>query len=400
MKKVYFLIILSVFFTGGCRAFDFGRAEINKILFINAIGIDKANDGSDDIVVTAVSKNIEATTGERDGSSESKTNANIFTSRGMTTFEAARNLSAYSDKKVFYGHVEYILIGESAAKDNILEYLDFFFRIFAARLNTKVLIVKDGSSHDIIKNMADEDIFIGDLLKSLLDEKKELSISDEIQIIQIMNMFDNIYMSPYIPCIEMKSYENDNPNEKKSKDRLQLAGFALFKEEKMFEYITDKMARGFNWIRGKVDSGVIVVKDPSGESISLKIIDARTKIIPKLSKGNLDVTIEVYFFTNVSDIKGTKDIFKKETLDYLEEQQENIIKKEIMEILSFAQKNNMDFFPISDEVYHKYPVFWEGIKDSWSEVFPKLKISVEAESVINRTYDIKEPIKSGYGVKE
>jgi len=177
-------------------------------------------------------------------------------------------------------------------------------------------------------------------------------------------------------------------------------GFALFKGEKLSEYIKDNMARGLNWVRGKVDSGIIVVKDPSGQSVSLKITDAKTKVMPKLSQGDLDITIKVYFSTNVSDIKGTKNIFEKRTLDYLKEQQEHIVKKEIMEILSFAKENNMDIFPISDEVYHKYPVFWEGIKDSWSEVFPKLKISVEAESVINRTYDIKEPIKSGYGVKE
>ena len=60
----------------------------------------------------------------------------------------------------------------------------------------------------------------------------------------------------------------------------------------------------------------------------------------------------------------------------------------------------MDIFPISYEVYRKYPVLWESIKNDWNKIFPDLKISVNIDSVINRTYDIEEPIRSGYGVEK
>lgn len=400
MKKLIVLIFISLFLTAGCTKYSFGRTEINKILFVNAVGIDKAEDGSEDIIVSSATKNINPASGSREGSSGSKTKTNILTSRGATTAEAIRDLSAYSDKRVFYGHAEYILIGEEAAKDEILKYMDFFARDHEIRLNSKVLIVKGYTALNTLRKIGDEDVFVGDLLESLLSNQDKLSISDEINLVDIMNMFDYTYMSPYIPCIEIKSGNYENPSEQGRKDRLKLSGFALFKGEKLFGYITDKMARGFNWVRGKIKSGIIIVKEPGGQSVSLEIIESKTKIIPKLTDGKLNIAINIKLSSNVMDIKGTKNIFKKDILNFLEKQQEEEVKKEVQDILSFAKENNMDIFPISYEVYRKYPVLWESIKNDWNKIFPDLKISVNIDSVINRTYDIEEPIRSGYGVEK
>ncbi|MCQ1530156.1 Ger(x)C family spore germination protein [Lutispora saccharofermentans] len=400
MKKLTVLIFISLFLTAGCTKYNFGRTEINKILFVNAVGIDKAEDGSDDIIVSSATKNIKPASGSIGESSDSKTKANILTSRGATNAEAIRNLSAFSDKRVFYGHAEYILVGENAAKDDMLKYIDLFNRDHEIRLNSKVLIVKGNTALCALREIGNEDIFVGDLLESLLSNKDKLSISDEIHIVDTMNMFDYPYMSPYIPCIEIVSGNYEDSGEQSNIDRLKLSGFALFKGEKLFGYITDRMARGFNWVRGKIRSGIIVVKEPGGQSVSLEITESKTKIIPKLTGGKLSIAINIRLSTNVISIKGTKNIFKKDILDYLENQQEETVKKEAEDILSFAKENNMDIFPISYEVYRKYPVLWESIKNDWNKIFPDLKISVNIDSVINRTYDIEEPIRSGYGVEK
>lgn len=400
MKKLTVLIFISLFLTAGCTKYNFGRTEINKILFVNAVGIDKAEDGSDDIIVSSATKNIKPASGSIGESSDSKTKANILTSRGATNAEAIRNLSAFSDKRVFYGHAEYILVGENAAKDDMLKYIDLFNRDHEIRLNSKVLIVKGNTALCALREIGNEDIFVGDLLESLLSNKDKLSISDEIHIVDTMNMFDYPYMSPYIPCIEIVSGNYEDSGEQSNIDRLKLSGFALFKGEKLFGYITDRMARGFNWVRGKIRSGIIVVKEPGGQSVSLEITESKTKIIPKLTGGKLSIAINIRLSTNVISIKGTKNIFKKDILDYLENQQEETVKKEAEDILSFAKENNMDIFPISYEVYRKYPVLWESIKNDWDKIFPELEISVNIDSVINRTYDIEEPIRSGYGVKK
>lgn len=398
MRKIVFIfiIILTMLITG-C-AYDFGKTEIEKILFITTIGIDKADDGSEDIIITAISRNVEAY--GKNSSSPSIKKSNIIVSRGRTIFEAIRNISSYSDKKIFFGHAEYILMGEKAAQDNLLQYLDLFFREHELRLNSKVIIVKEETAQSLLDKITDENVFIRDYLISLFKSNKNLSTSDEIPIINIMNMLDDNIVSAYIPCIKIKKNIYENLAEKSKKNMIELNGFALFKEEKLFGYITDEMARAFNWIRGKVHSGVIVLKSPSGENISLAIVDSSTKVIPKLSEEGLEINIQINFSTHVTEIKGKENIFKEETLSFLENQQNILVKKQIQDVLSFSKENNLDFFPISEIVYHKYPVKWQYIKDSWKKIFPDIKTNIEVNSVLNRTYDIKEPIRSSYGVKK
>ena len=398
MRKIVFIfIIMLTMLATGCT-YDFGRTEIEKILFITTVGIDKAEDGSEDIIITAISRNIEAY--GKNQSFPSMKRSNIIVSRSETISEAIRNLSSYSDKKIFFGHAEYILIGEKAAQDNLLKYLDIFSREHELRLNSKVIIVKEETAQSLLGKIADEDVSIRDYLRSLFNSNKNLSTSDEITIINIMNMLDDNLVSAYIPCIKIKKNIYENSTEKSKKNIIELNGFALFKGEKLFGYITDEMARAFNWIKGKVHSGVIVLKSPSGENVSLEIVDSTTKIIPKLSEGGLEINVQINFSTNVTEIKGKENIFKEETLSFLENQQNNLVKKQIQDVLSFAKENNLDFFPISEIVYHKYPVKWQYMKDSWEKIFPEIKTRIEVNSVLNRTYDIKEPIKSGYGVEK
>ena len=56
-----------------------------------------------------------------------------------------------------------------------------------------------------------------------------------------------------------------------------------------------------------------------------------------------------------------------------------------------SPERNTDIFGLGDAIYHQHPGKWKDIEDKWEELFPKMKINVNVESKINRTYDIKEP---------
>lgn len=389
--KILIVILIFMLIATGCSNISFGKVEIDELLILNAVGVDRSNDNNESTVaISAASKSINATSEETSNASAGqKGNSALLVSTGETVFEAIRKLSTFSEDRLFWGHVDYILIGEDAAKDNLPQYLDFFMRDHELRLNSKVLIVKDNTAKAVFQQTIEEENFIGDILENLFKSKGRMSISDELLLVEIMGMFDNTCISTYIPCIELINEPNN---------KIKLSGFALFKDTDLFGYITDDMARGFNWVRGKIDSGVISVKDKNGQKISLEIIESKTKIKPVISDGRLDIKIKILFSTNITGVMGTKNIFEKDELDFLKTQQEEAVKNEVKKIIEFAQKNNMDIFGICNEVHHKKPVYWKSIKDNWSEIFPNLNITVEVDSNINRTYDIKQPVRSGYGV--
>src|SRR5690606_31893960 len=127
-----FSIIGSIVMTG-CKIVFPSPTQIQDIEFIRAVGIDKAP--GDKVKLTIATQRI--VSGGGGGGSEQKI-SEIVRSEGRTGFEAARNFWGYSETRQFFVHFEYILIGEEAAKDGILNYLVFFARDPETRLNLDV----------------------------------------------------------------------------------------------------------------------------------------------------------------------------------------------------------------------------------------------------------------------
>lgn len=374
----------------GCR--KFGGMEIDEILFASAFAIDLPKGDSGNVRVTVSSMKVQSSSGKGGGTS-GKT-SDTLSSEGRTILEAVRKLNTLSDRRIFYGQVKYLLVGEDAAKKDILKYLDIFERNYEIRLNALVVIVKDGTAEEVLEKAKTSESFIADRLKSIFNNRGKLSISDQKDQTEVMEMFDNTYMSAYIPYIHLVKGIEREKEEDKEKFDIQLDGFAVFKETSLLGYLTGNDGRGLNWIRGKVESGAIVVKNFSGEDVSLDIIESNVKIVPKFDGDMPSIWIRIQMTSNVDEVWSRNDVIDEKHFDYFEKQQEKIIKAEGERVIAYAQENNADFIEICNAINHKAPLKWNKIKEQWSSLFPKLKINVEVTSNINRTYDIKEPTRS------
>jgi spore germination protein KC len=178
-----------------------------------------------------------------------------------------------------------------------------------------------------------------------------------------------------------------------------LNGFAVFDGTKLFGYITDYMARGLNWVKGKIESGVIVIKDKNNKPMSMEIISSKSEIKTKVVDDKPEATITIGFSTNLGEVMDQENISTEETTKSAIQQQNEIIKKEVENVVEYAQKNGLDILDISDVIHHEQPLKWEKMEDNWKEILKTMKISVEVKSNINRTYHIREPIRSSGGGK-
>ena len=112
------------------------RREIDDLLLVEVLGLDKSNDGAGNHIITIASRILEQSEGgqtQQDGSGEEGKvspggKALITTTQGKTLFDAVRNIQNNTDKSLFWAHTKYLLIGEEAARDNIAKYIDFASR--------------------------------------------------------------------------------------------------------------------------------------------------------------------------------------------------------------------------------------------------------------------------------
>lgn len=393
-KVLGFLILFSLMISqSGCNIAFSGKTEMKRIEFIRAVGVDKSPNKEDTVRLTIATQRVKS----GDGGGGQIKQSEILFSEGSTVFEAIRNFWDYMDKRPFWGHLEYVLIGEEAAKDGLLKYIDFFSRDPEVRPNLKVYIMNGLSAEEAIIKGNSEEKFVFDRLEGVAENQWGQSEFNVVDLVEVMYILDNEYLSLYLPCIELAKLTKDEQDSNETMDVV-MGGFAIFTGDKLVGHLNEKMGRGLNWLRNKIKSGVITVKSPKGSSISVEIIDSNTKLVPQINDGQLTVTVKVGMSSNIGEIRSSEDVFTGKTFQYLENQQERIVKDEIESVIKYAQERKMDFFSTADAVLHRYPIKWEDIyQENWEEAFSNIKFNVVVDSKINRTYDIKQPNGSKVG---
>lgn len=392
LLSIYLLFALLLTLSG-CKLAFIGRTEMSRIEFIRAVGVDMISDKDNTVRLTIATQSVQS--GGGGGGQEKK--SEILFSEGKTVFEAIRNFWNFMDKRPFWGHLEYIVIGEEAARDGLLKYIDYFCRDPEVRLNAKVYVARGLEAGEIIKKGNTPDKFVFNRLEGLGENIWGQSISNRVDLMEIMYILDNPALSLYIPCVELGKFTESDQSQNDGLD-IVLSGFALFKGDKLVTHLNKKMGIGLNWLRNKIKSGVIIVKSPEGESISLEIIESNVKLKPNIVDGRLSITVEVKMTSHIGEIRSSEDIFTEKTLKALEKEEQQVIKNEIESTIEFAKSHGLDFFGAAAEVFRKYPIKWEDVyKKNWGEIFSSMSFNVRVTSIIPRTYNIKQPTKAKAG---
>lgn len=392
------IILLPVNLSGCKKSILPKRFEIDELKLVQVVGIDKAEGSSDDCMITIASKNIEAEAGQANpGNSGTGTpggmpKALVLTSTGKTMFDAARNIQTHSDKTIFWGHSDFYLIGEEAARENIAKYIDFFTRDHELRIDSKVYIVKGSTARELIEQINQSTYFIVDKLRSLGQNLKLLSISSEIKVHELMRFIDIHHASARVPAIYLVNRSDDNGEQVKD---IESYGYAIFSELKLKGFIGPDISRGLNAITNTLDSSIVTVKDTSGQDVSLEIIDCNTEVIPIFEGDNLkSITLKTRITSNVGELQSQMDYTGESSLEYMESQQSAIIKEEMESVIQKVLDYNSDCLEICDRIRLKRPYKWLKIEDQWMQIFPQIDINIQVDSDIRRSYEMREP--SGY----
>lgn len=386
MKRLFLLSLLFALlnFTG-CKNYGYETQEIKDITFVRIVGIDKVLQ-NDAVRLTITSKQSEIP-------SDTQLKQQYYTvnTEGETVFDAVRKLSSYSDKKPYWGHVDFLIVGEEAAKDGIVKYLDFFLRYHQFRSNMKILIAVSNTAEKIIESASTSNDFISDRLSALFKGIKSTSVAADIPLHKVIWMFGKRQSSAYIPCIKLTDVILKDEEEQGKSDII-LEGFAVFKGDKLFDYIFSDRAKALNFMTGNFQSGIIVVKDKKGGKVSLEIIETKTSLIPQLQPFGMSVAVDISLKSNIGEHQSGADIINKNDLDMLAKQQDEIIISQVEKIIKYAQENNIDVFEIWNAFFHRYPLKWPELSENWGEKFPLIVFSVRVKSQIHRTYIMENTI--------
>lgn len=379
------ILLIFILMLAGCSQLMSNRVEIDRIFNTRIIAMDQLEENR--VLYTITTKAGIASPQVQQGGSRT---TEVLVSEGATAFEAARNMAAYAYKKPHYGHTEFIIFGEDTARAGILAHLDFISRNQEFRYNAKIYIVKGISANSFISQTNIGILFLADMLSSIEDNAYALSQSGKVTLAEALFIFSKDNVSTFLPVLVITPSKSGADATKGAYDII-LKSYAIFKGDKLESFLDEELSRGVNWVKNRIQSGIILVEATDKKKVSMEIIQNKTTIKPYLDENGLQCTISIKFNTNIAETLSKEEIFDMDGLDYLKQQQEKQVKKEVEKILSYAQEKDMDIFGLVSNFSIKYPMMKNELRENWPALFPEIKFNVEVESNISRTYLIKEP---------
>ena len=392
---ILFITILSLLITG-C----WDSKDIDKLALVKGIAIDIPQN-KDRIKYTVQVIKPTPISQSGGGTAQGSRAAETVSATGYTLYEANRNLIKRIGRAPYFGNSEIIVIGEEIARRGLKPYLDFFLRNKEIRGRSKIVISKNKAAAVFEKPHYLEDITaVG--LKSMVDG---ISISGTIITTELIPFNINILnenIDPVASVVELKQGgpKPQNPQEnKKKKNQKNLIftdGGAMFKGDKLQDWLTRKEARGYNWIKDPSEiRGPIIVKIPSiaeANKISVEITRGNSKIIPQLINSENKFKIKFKVETEGFIIEKMSEDFSLRSQAHIEKLNKRfaqIVKNEIINTLKKSRQYQADIFGFAEAIYKKYPQEFKEIKDNWDQLYLKLPVEYNIKADIRRTGMVK-----------
>lgn len=380
IKKIV-LIILILLLTG-C----YDNKELNDIAILTATEINKADDN---YIINAQVVNPQAP----DKSTNIQAPFIIYTGTGKTIQEAYRNIKLSSSRYLYPEHLQILIINEKVAKEDITQILDFYLRDPAIRTEFNVLI---GKNENILETTTPIDqISSSSILKTLETNNRFLGVSNLTTLNELTIMSLNPNTEIILPSIEIdnrieESDNTENTNNTKISSMYKLSGLAVFKDNKLLDYLSDSSSISYNIIKNKIDSSIITYECDKNKYLSAEIIKSNSKIITQNQKISININID----TTINESSCNLKLNDNKNLKKLENDLENYLNNKISnDINEITNKYNSDVFGFLDEIYkHDYKTYLK-VKDNWYDgIYQNIKVNINTKVNIISKGNIMEGI--------
>ncbi|WP_257535747.1 Ger(x)C family spore germination protein [Mesobacillus foraminis] len=338
-----FLLLLSLMLLSGCVQ----KEVVDDVNIAVGIGLDKKDDqilGSVMIPVYKTDRSIENFT---------------FTSKGTVTRDIIFQMSHKSSQPIVTGSLEVGLFGEEVAREGIIEFLDAFQRDPSVGARVYLAVV-DGTASEIFKgNYGDRGNAI--YLSGLIQQNTERGNMPLTNVHQFLFDFYQKGKDPFLPLLK-----------KTQPDLVNIAGVALFKDEKVIDSIPTSKMFYFKLLVDEYSEGTIKIKADNKESV-IKSLKSKYKFrLKKRSPYEFDIHINIDAL--VSEYTGrtvSKKVVKK-----IEKQLERQVASECTKLIKKFQEKHID--PIG--LGHFAKTQTRGFDfTKWTEEYPNAEVNVSVD---------------------
>lgn len=377
MKKN--LIVLSLIFLSLILSGCWSKRELNDLALVAALGIDFI-DGEYAISVQVIDPNQVSLK----QSANAQAPVVTYHAQGKTVFEAVRKILALSPRKLYFAHLQLVVVGEELADNGIRDSVDFLARDQEIRNDFTIIVSQQATAKDVLNVLTPiEKIPASRMLNSLKITQDAWGSTLEVDVEDLvtdLGVNDQYFVLSAIEVQGDKSLGIDQTNVERIETpvKLKFTGLAIFKEDKLYGYIDEYNSKSFSYLNDNIKSTIEIIACPSDGELTTEITQSKTKTKGIFKDGKPTININIDVVQNVAEVKCDIDLTDIKTIDWINNQTEKHIKKNINQVLSILQENyQADVLDFGEAIHRADPTEWKKIKDDWQTIYPEVEVKVK-----------------------
>lgn len=375
------LIVMILFGLTGC----WSRKELNDIAVATALGIDKKDNHYLLTVQILNPGEIAGTTGQ-----SNRSETTTYEKSGKTLFEAARNLTTVSPRKVYMSHIRIIVIGEELAEEGIKKILDFLSRDHEFRSDFFIVIAKDTSAGNLLKILTTlEKIPANKVFNSLKSSQDNWAPTKTVQLDELISSIVSKGKEPVLSGVYAvgdveEGIKRSNIENGSHSTTINVDSIGAFKNDRLIGWLNRNESKGYNYITNNVKSTIATIDCKDG-LLSIETIRTKTTVKGEVKQGKPKITIDVSTEGNIGEVACKINLSKLESIREIERKYEGQHKKMITAAIEKAQKEfQSDIFGFGDVIHRTDPKAWKRMEKNWDEIFSDLDVSIHIDAKIRR----------------
>ncbi|WP_336634860.1 Ger(x)C family spore germination protein [Lysinibacillus fusiformis] len=373
ISLIFLMLILS-----GC----WSKRELSELALVAAFGIDYIDDEFA-ISVQVIDPSQVSSKQPSGGKSPVVT----YHANGKTVFEAVRKILALSPRKLYFAHLQLVVIGEELAKNGLRDTVDFLARDQEIRNDFTLIVSQQATAKDVLNVLTPiEKVPANRMLNSLKVTQDawgstlDVDIEDLVTDLGVSNQY---FVLSAIEVLGDKSLGIDQTNVDRIETpvKLKFTGLAIFNEDKLVGYMDEYDSKSFNYLNDKIKSTIEIISCPSDGELTTEITQSNTKTKGIIKDGKPTINVSIDIVQNVAEVKCDIDLTELKTIDWINRQTEEHIKKNLDKVLNTLQENyRADILGYGEAIHRTDPKFWKNIKNDWEEIYPGVEVNVKVNA--------------------
>ncbi len=375
-KAVVMVLVAVIVLTGGCG----NKRELNELAIVLGTAVDLTQDDQIEVTVQIV-KPGEISSGAQGGGGGGEPVV-IISSRGRTVFDAIRNFTTVSSKKLFFSHNQVVIFGEDLMKGGVQQVIDIFERDHEFRTEVPLFAAR-GRAAEILEVPGSEEKISAIEIKKELDTVRHPGWADKVTFHEFVRKYDGRIVVPVVPQIRRV--------EVNGRTHTKISGMAVIKGGRLAGWLDETETRGLLWVQGRIRGGIIPVKaGGSGAEASMEVKKAKAKIIPETGAGLPVFRVQTEVESNLGEAEPFQ--LTEQTIEAMKREQADIIKKEVATALKKAREElKADIFGFGETLHRAEPRQWEELKTDWDEYFQDVEVRISVKSELRNFGDKNRP---------